>query len=92
MTMSRVKKASTVLTVRMGSDLDRSLAREARRRRTTKSAVVREILAAELAGEKSALGREEQEAQRQSLLVSGRQSEQDALHFVEGAADTRGWT
>jgi hypothetical protein len=31
------------------------------------------------------------EARRQSLLVSGRASERDALAFVEHAADHRGW-
>jgi len=31
------------------------------------------------------------EARRQSLLVSGRASERDALDFIEHAADTRGW-
>ena len=31
------------------------------------------------------------EARRQSLLVSGRASEQDALDFLEHAADEEGW-
>jgi hypothetical protein len=31
------------------------------------------------------------EARRQSLTVSGRESEKDALRFIEGAADVRGW-
>jgi len=31
------------------------------------------------------------EARRQSLLVSGRESERDALELIEHAADTRGW-
>jgi hypothetical protein len=90
MTMSRAEKESTVLTVRIGPDLTRSLAREARRRRKTKSEVAREILAAGLGGERSGLDAE-QEARRQSLLVSGRRSEREALEFVEKAADTRGW-
>lgn len=78
------------MTVRMGAELDRSLAREARRRRKTKSELVREILAAELGGNRNRLGHEE-EARRQSLLVSGRRSEREALDFIERAADTRGW-
>ena len=90
MAMSRAEKASSVLTVRMGHDLARSLAREARRRRKTKSEVVREILAAGLGGERSSLDAE-QEARRQSLLVSRRRSEREALEFVEQTADTRGW-
>jgi hypothetical protein len=88
--MSRAERASAVLTVRMGAELDRSLAREARRRRKTKSELVREILAAELGGHRGRLGHEE-EARRQSLLVSGRRSEREALDFIERAADTRGW-
>ena len=31
------------------------------------------------------------EARRQSLLVSGRKSEREALDFVETAGDSRGW-
>jgi hypothetical protein len=88
--MRRVERPSTVLTVRMGADLDRSLAREARRRRKTKSELVREILAAELGGDRDRLGRET-EARRQSLLVSRRASEREALDFIAGAADTEGW-
>lgn len=82
--------ASSVLTLRINSDLGRSLEREARRRRTTKSELVREILAASLGGEGgvSALA---QEAGRQSILVSDRPSEREALDFLEHAADTRGW-
>jgi hypothetical protein len=90
MTMSRTEKASQVLTVRLGGQLRRSLAREARRRHKTKSEVVREILAASLGGEDRALDLA-QEACRQSLLVSRRPSEREALEFLEHAADTRGW-
>jgi hypothetical protein len=32
------------------------------------------------------------EARRQSLLVSGRASEHDALEFIEHVADEEGWT
>ncbi len=88
--MSRAEKTSAVLTVRIGADLTRSLAREARRRRKTKSEVAREILAAGLGGEAGNL-EAEQEARRQSLLVSRRRSEREALEFVEQTADTRGW-
>src|SRR5947209_18773039 len=49
MTMSRAEKANAVLTLHIDPDLTRSLAREARRRRKTKSEVAREILAAGLA-------------------------------------------
>jgi hypothetical protein len=90
MTMSRAEKSSAVLTVRIDAELTRSLAREARRRRKTKSEVAREILAAGLGGERGSLDAE-QEARRQSLLVSRRRSEREALEFVEQAADTGGW-
>lgn len=79
-----------MLTIRIDSDLTRSLAREARRRRKTKSEVAREILAAGLNVEEGNLLA--QEARRQSLLVSRRRSEREALEFVEQAADTRGWS
>jgi len=81
---------STVLTIRVDSSLKRSLAREARRRHTTRSELVRELLTAGLGGAR-AVPDVVEEARRQSLLVSGRASERDALEFIEHAADTRGW-
>ena len=84
------RKASAVLTLRIPERLDRDLAHEARRRRRTKSAVVREILESAMA----AGGRPPdpaRETRRQSLLVSGRASEKEALDFVSKAADRRGW-
>jgi hypothetical protein len=87
--MSRAEKASAVLTLRIDADLTRSLAREARRRRKTKSEVVREILAAGLSAEGGNLIA--QEARRQSLLVSRRRSEREILTFIEQTADTQGW-
>lgn len=89
MTMTRAEKATAVLTIRIDADLTRSLAREARRRRKTKSEVAREILAAGLGAEEGDLIA--QEARRQSLLVSRRRSERDTLEFIEQTADTRGW-
>ena len=88
--MSKPEKVSAVLTIRVDAGLTRSLAREARRRRKTKSEVAREILAAGREGQAGALDLA-QEARRQSLLVSRRRSEKDALEFIEQAADTRGW-
>ncbi|HEX3552049.1 MAG TPA: hypothetical protein VIA62_02340 [Thermoanaerobaculia bacterium] len=78
-----------MLTIRIGTDLNRSLAREARRRRKTKSEVAREILAAGLGAEEGNLLA--QEARRQSLLVSRRRSERETLELIEQTADTRGW-
>lgn len=88
--MSRAEKAYSVLTIRIGADLTRSLVREARRRGKSKSEVVREILAAGLGSETEVLD-PEQEARRQSLLVSRRRSEREALELVEQVADTQSW-
>ena len=90
MTMPGTKRESTVLTIRVDSSLKRSLTREARRRQTTRSELVRELLAAGLGdvrGEPDVV----EEARRQSLLVSRREAERDALDFIEHAADTGGW-
>jgi hypothetical protein len=80
---------SAVLTIRVPAELDRSLAREARRRRQTRSEVARAILQERFAepNERDLVA----EARRQSLLVSRRRSERDALAFTAGAADVRGW-
>lgn len=78
----------TVLTLRVTPDLDRRIEREARRRRRTKSALLRETLQRAF---KQGQPHQGAEARRQSLLVSGRASEADAIAFDEGAADDRGW-
>jgi hypothetical protein len=88
--MKEPAASSGVLTVRIGSDLESSLAREARRRRKSKSELVREILAAGLGGE-GGVPDLAQEARRQSTLVSRRRSDKEMLDFLEHAADTRGW-
>ncbi|HVF59420.1 MAG TPA: hypothetical protein VNJ70_06365 [Thermoanaerobaculia bacterium] len=79
-----------MLTIRINDDLKRALAREALRRRKTMSEVAREILTAGLSSEGSVLD-PTQEARRQSLLVSRRGSEREALEVIEQTADTRGW-
>ena len=86
--MSRAR--STVVTLRVPEELDRRIAREARRRRRPKGAVVREVLQAAF-GEAGAGDDPAREARRQSLLVSRRASEREALRFVEANADARGW-
>lgn len=83
-------RASTVMTLRVPREVDRRIELEARRRKRTKSAVVREIIEAAFTDGATALD-PAAEARRQSLLVSGRESEKDALRFIEGAADVRGW-
>ena len=82
-------RGSTVLTLRVPPELDRRIEQEARRRRRTKSAILRDVLQVAFAGSRA----EDPvaEARRQSLLVSGRASEREALRFLEGAADVRGW-
>ena len=86
--MARPKTESAVLTLRVPAPLNRRLAREARRRRTTRSEVARAILETGLdTGEPDLAS----EARRQSLLVGRRRSERDALAFVTSAADLRGW-
>ena len=87
--MSRSRIESAVLTIRVPAMLDRRLAREARRRRQTRSEVARAIL-------QERFGEVDQpdaaaEARRQSLLVSRRRSEREAVAFTLGVADLRGW-
>jgi predicted transcriptional regulator len=81
--------ATTVLTIRVPRDLDRRLAREARRRRRTRSHLAREILQAGLEGH----GAEDPavEARRQSLRATERPSEHEAMEFVAAAADLKDW-
>lgn len=85
--MTEARSASTVLTIRVDPSLKRSLAREARRRHTTKSELVRELLATGLDDARGAPDLV-QEARRQSVLVSQRETERDTLDFIEHAADT----
>ena len=86
--MARPKTDSAVLTLRLPAALDRKLAREAHRRRQTRSAVARRLLEAGLGSIQPDLAAE---AQRQSRLVRRRRSERDTLRFIEGAADVTGW-
>jgi len=87
--MPKTPLASTVLTVRVSPTVSRRLAREARRRRRTRSEVARAILEAALSGAPDEDPRAE--ARRQSLLVSRRKSEHDALAFLEGVPRPEGW-
>lgn len=86
--MPRKTAVSSVLTLRVTPDLDRRLAQEARRRRRTRGETARTILEAALSG---VVDDPAAEARRQSLLVSGRASEREALRFVAASADRRGW-
>jgi len=81
---------STVLTLRVPVDLDRRVEQAARRRRRSKSSVLREALQAAFASEAPPVD-PAREARRQSVLVSGRASEREALTFLERAADLKGW-
>jgi predicted transcriptional regulator len=80
---------SVVLTLRVPPILDRRIEVVARRKRQTKSAVLRQAL-------QNAFGEAPEvdpgvEARRQSLLVSGRASERDVLQFIEKTLDDKGW-
>ena len=88
--MRRSRRSSEVVTLRVPSGLRRTIEREARRRRRTKSELLREIVENALTGREGANGPAE-EARRQSLLASTRRSEKDALAFIERFADRRGW-
>jgi len=81
---------SVVLTLRVPLALDRRVAHEARRRRRSKSAVLRDALQV-VFGPGAPADDPAREARRQSLLVSGRASESDTIAFIEGAADEEGW-
>jgi hypothetical protein len=85
-----VTEKSAILTIRVPLDLDRRIAQAARRRKATKSAILREALDMSF-GAAPRPPDPAREARRQSLLVSGRASERDALDFVHHAADKRGW-
>lgn len=87
--MKPAKAGSAVLTVRVSAAMERRLAREARRRRTTVSAAARELLDRALAD--LPVDDPDEEARRQSRLASARHAEQDVLDFVAHAADLRGW-
>lgn len=81
---------SRVLTLRVPDEIDRRITREARRRRKTKSAVLREVVQGAF-GAGPTLDDPLAEARRQSLLVSARPSERQALRFIERIADGKGW-
>jgi predicted transcriptional regulator len=79
---------SAILTVRLTPEVERKLAREARRSRRSRSEVARAILEAHLAGE---VGDPDAEARRQSLLASAQDADRATLEFIEHAGDPRGW-
>ena len=81
---------SRIVTLRVPAALDRRLASEARRQRRTKSDLAREALSTAF-GESVATEDPGREARRQSLLVSSRKSEREAVGFVAAVADLRGW-
>jgi predicted transcriptional regulator len=87
--MSRPQR-SAVLTLRVPPELERRIEREARRKRRTKSAVLREVLQQAFSGGAPPVD-PAREARRQSLLVSGRASEQEALDSIERAAADERW-
>ena len=87
--MSRPQR-SAVLTLRVPPELERRIEREARRKHRTRSAILREALQQAFSAGAPPVD-PAREARRQSLLVSGRASEQEALEFIESAADDKSW-
>lgn len=86
--MGSTNTVSSVLTVRLTADVERRLAREARRLRLSRSEVARAILEAALVGP---VVDPDAEARRQSLLASAQDADRDVLDFIEHAGDSRGW-
>ncbi|MCL4821197.1 MAG: DUF3018 family protein [Vicinamibacteria bacterium] len=78
------------MTLRVPPDLERRIDSVARQRRRSRSAVLREVLENAFA-EAGSRADPALEARRQSLLVSNRASEREALDFVADAADDHGW-
>lgn len=87
--MRRSKPESAVVTLRVPMALSRRLEREARRRRLSRNQMAREILEDALHDKPFDLN---EDARRQSLLVSRRRSERETLRFILDAADAAGWT
>ena len=82
-------KSEDVLTIRVPREISRKLAREARRRRESRSAVARSILVQGLSDDSKV--DPDIEARRQSLLVREHESEYEVLQFVSEVADLKGW-
>lgn len=77
-----------ILSVRLPAASNAWLERTARKRQRSKSDLVRDLIEAE---RQKAQFDVEGEARRQSLLVSRRPSEREALEFANAAADEAGW-
>jgi hypothetical protein len=77
---------TSVLTIRVPREIDRRLAREARRSRRTRSDVARAILTNALGDRPNDDPRSE--ARRQSLVAS---AEDDGADFAVAVADLSGW-
>lgn len=79
--------ASEVIVVRMSEKAVQRLDAAAHARGIKRSEFVRTILESNLAETMDL----ETEARRQSLIVSRRESEKDALDFLENSTSTDGW-
>ena len=86
--MRQSSNVSAVVTIRLTPEVERRLAREARRSRRSRSEVARAILEAHLVGPTIDPNAE---ARRQSLLASAQDADQDVLDFIQHAGDERGW-
>lgn len=80
--------ASEVVSFRLGAELYRRLENEARRRRISKTDVVRSILSAHLQTPVQDLATE---ARRQSLLANAIDRKDDLAALIDTVHDDRGW-
>jgi len=87
--MAKAAGPSTVLTIRVPRDVERRLAREARRQRRTRSEVARLILEASLLSARAP--DPAVEARRQSKLAAAQAEEIEVLRFITDLADVKGW-
>lgn len=87
--MPRRSARTAVLTIRVPASLIRRLAKAARARRRTRSAIARDLLETALSG--SSVEDPIAEAHRQSRLASGRAADAEALAFIAAAADVSDW-
>ena len=87
-TVPESTNVSAVVTVRLTLELERRLARAARRLRRSRSEMARAILEQHLTGPAAD---PHAEARRQSLLASAQDADRETLDFIEHARDLRGW-
>jgi predicted transcriptional regulator len=86
--MGSSNRVLSLLTVRLTVDVERRLAREARRLRKSRSEVARAILEAALVGP---VVDPHAEARRQWSLASAQDADRNVLDFIQHAGNSREW-